>query len=84
MNIIKEFEDEIFLCKLKPIWSEISNTDKWYWALGDDGKLYWKCTYFKNIDYCSFYTCSSSIMKTFSLREISLIAQNFSNLLPLL
>ena len=50
MNIVKEFEDHDFFCHPEISSSEYHDRHTWYWGLGDDGQIYYRCTRFISPD----------------------------------
>lgn len=80
MNIIKQFEDPEFVRKVYH-WTaddEWNPNDKWFWGLGDDGELYFRCTRFSS--FCWITIKDINVGEYFTLKTMRRIVKEFGHL----
>jgi hypothetical protein len=81
MNIVKEFEDQDFFQHPKISTPEYHSKYTWYWGLGDNGKIYFRCTRFSIPDDWHDLSFSSDIAPLIGLKTMKKIVKQFGHLL---
>jgi len=81
MNIVKEFEDHDFFCHPEISSSEYHDRHTWYWGLGDDGQIYYRCTRFISPDVWWNLHYTKEIASLVKLRTMKKIVKQFGHLL---
>ena len=81
MNIVKQFEDPDFYRRRWSI-SLFNKDGRWYWGLGDDGSLYFKCSAIDNPNV--WYGHNTVMGERFvpTIKEMKRIVEEFAHLLP--
>lgn len=81
MNIIKEFEDQEFFCLSEVSTPEYHGKYTWYWGLGDDGEIYYRCTRFSDPE--SWYKLKKhhEVAALIGLKTMKKLVKQFGHLL---
>ena len=82
MKIVKQIEDPVFLRKVYD-WKEEdewSEKDKWFWGLGEDGEVYYRCTPSTDNTIWIALTGSISIASKISFKDMRKLVKEFGHL----
>jgi len=84
MRIVKSFRDNEYLEKVYH-WKDVSPDQFWEWGLGEDGDLYFKCSYAVNPEeWHQFSESGQSVLSHITIRDMKRIVKEFGDLLVFL
>jgi len=81
VKIVKEFEDHNFFTHPKMSTPEYHNGYTWYWGLGDDAKIYYRCTRFTDPDLWWNLEDSAEVAALVGLKTMKKLVKQFGHLL---
>ena len=84
MNIIKEFEDADFFAHPEISSPEYHGRYTWYWGLGDDGQIYYRCTRFSDPNEWWNLHEAQEIAAIVRLKTMNKLVKQFGHLLVFL
>lgn len=80
VKIVKEFEDQEFFCHSELSSPEYHNKYTWFWGLGEDGNIYYRCTRFVDPDQWDKLNRYPSIAVLVSLKTMKKLVKQFGHL----
>jgi hypothetical protein len=81
VKIVKEIEDHDFFCNPQISTPEYRGRYTWYWGLGDNGRIYYRCTRFAAPDEWHSLQDNTGVAAEVSLKTMKKLVKQFGHLL---
>jgi hypothetical protein len=78
MKIVKEFPDQDFFCLPEISSPECHGKYEWFWGLGEDGEIYYRCTRFTDPD--EWHELGRTVSPLVRLKTMKKLVKQFGHL----